>query len=152
MKKEYDFSKGKRGPVLPVDPGKVRVTIRLDKAILEWFRDQVEQAHGGNYQTLINDALRGFIQGQRQPSLEQTLRKVIREELRRASRRRDSPLRALSMSMSRFGPSNRATLAQNHHLAGQPRGNGRGRVLLFLRLWARCPRLRNRETKFLPPA
>jgi DNA-binding HxlR family transcriptional regulator len=38
-----------------------------------------------DYQTLINDALRAFIKGQRQPTLEQTLRKVIREELRRAS-------------------------------------------------------------------
>jgi uncharacterized protein (DUF4415 family) len=85
MKKEYDFSKGKRGPVLPVPPGKERITIRLDKDILEYFRDQVERACGGNYQTLINDALRAFIEGQRQPTLEETLRRIIREELRKAS-------------------------------------------------------------------
>lgn len=89
MKKEYDFSKGKRGPVLPVPPGTKRVTIRLGNDILEYFYeyfyDQVERAGGGNYQTLINDALRAFIEGQRQPTLEQTLRKVIREELHRAS-------------------------------------------------------------------
>jgi uncharacterized protein (DUF4415 family) len=85
MKKEYDFSKGKRGPVLPVPPGTTRVTIRLGNDVLEYFRDQVERAGGGNYQTLINDALRAFIKGQRQPTSEQTLRKVIREELRRAS-------------------------------------------------------------------
>jgi uncharacterized protein (DUF4415 family) len=85
MKKEYDFSKGKRGPVLPVPPGTKRVTIRLDKDILEWFFDQVDQAGGGNYQTMINDALRAFVKGKRQPTLEQTLRKVIREELRKAS-------------------------------------------------------------------
>lgn len=85
MKSEYDFSKGKRGPVLPVDPGKERITIRLDKDILEYFRDQVERANGGNYQTLINSALRAFVEGARQPTLEQTLRKVIREELRKVS-------------------------------------------------------------------
>jgi uncharacterized protein (DUF4415 family) len=84
MKKEYDFSKGKRGPVLPVPPGTKRVTIRLGKDILEYFYDQVDRAGGGNYQTLINEALRVFINGQ-VPSLEQRLRKIIREELRKAS-------------------------------------------------------------------
>ena len=56
---EYDFSKGKRGPVLPPIPGKERITIRLDKDILEFFYDQ---AGGGNYQTMINNALRSFIE------------------------------------------------------------------------------------------
>jgi uncharacterized protein (DUF4415 family) len=83
MKKEYDFSKGRRGPVLKVPPGKTRVTIRLDADILEWFRQQVDDAGGGNYQTLINEALRGFMQ-EKQESLETTLRRVIRDELRRA--------------------------------------------------------------------
>jgi uncharacterized protein (DUF4415 family) len=83
MKKEYDFSKGRRGPVLRVPPGKTRVTIRLDADILEWFRQQVDDAGGGNYQTLINEALRGFMQ-EKQESLETTLRRVIRDELRRA--------------------------------------------------------------------
>jgi uncharacterized protein (DUF4415 family) len=83
MNKEYDFSKGKRGPVLRVPPGKTRVTVRLDKDILEWFRQQVDDAGGGNYQTLINEALRSFM-SQRQESLETTLRRVIRDELRRA--------------------------------------------------------------------
>ena len=83
MKKEYDFSKGKRGPVLKAPPGKARVTIRLDKDVLEWFRQQVDNAGGGNYQTLINEALRSFMR-QRQESLETTLRRVIRDELRRA--------------------------------------------------------------------
>jgi len=83
MKKEYDFSKGRRGPVLRVASGKTRVTIRLDDDILDWFRQQVDDAGGGNYQTLINEALRGFIQ-RRQESLETTLRRVIRDELRRA--------------------------------------------------------------------
>ena len=63
MKKEYDFSQGKRGAVLPVPPGTRRVTIRLEKDILEWFYDQVNRAGGGNYQTMINDALRSFVEG-----------------------------------------------------------------------------------------
>jgi uncharacterized protein (DUF4415 family) len=83
MKKEYDFSKGRRGPVIKAPPGKTRVTIRLDDDVLEWFRQQVDEAGGGNYQTLINGALRGYMD-RRQESLETTLRRVIRDELRRA--------------------------------------------------------------------
>jgi len=83
MKREYDFSKAKRGPIMRVPKGKTRVTIRLDDDILEWFRDQVNAAGGGNYQTLINDALREHIGRSREP-LEATLRRVIREEIRRA--------------------------------------------------------------------
>ena len=83
MKREYDFSKGKRGPVIPVPPGKTRVTIRLDTDILDWFRQQVDDAGGGNYQTLINDTLRIYQQQTREP-LEATLRRVIRDELRKA--------------------------------------------------------------------
>jgi uncharacterized protein (DUF4415 family) len=83
MKKEYDFSKGKRGAVLRVPPEKTRVTIRLDRDILEWFRQQVDDAGGGNYQTLINEALRG-VMNREQESLEATLRRVIRDELSRA--------------------------------------------------------------------
>ena len=83
MKKEYDFSKGRRGAVLRVPPGKTRVTIRLDDDILDWFRLQVDDAGGGNYQTLINEALRSFMR-QKQESLEAILRRVIRDEIRRA--------------------------------------------------------------------
>jgi uncharacterized protein (DUF4415 family) len=82
MRKEYDFSKGKRGAVLPVPAGKTRVTIRLDEDVLEWFRSQVDRAGGGNYQSLINQVLRDFTARSREP-LESTLRRVIREELRR---------------------------------------------------------------------
>lgn len=81
--KEYDFRKGKRGAVLRVPPRKTRVTIRLDDDLLEWFRQRVDDAGGGNHQTLINEALRSFVQ-QKQESLEATLRRVIRDELRRA--------------------------------------------------------------------
>jgi uncharacterized protein (DUF4415 family) len=82
-KNEYDFSRAKRGPVIPVPKGKTRITIRLDNDILEWFRHQVDRAGGGNYQTLINHALRQYIRRIREP-LEATLRRVVREELRRA--------------------------------------------------------------------
>lgn len=82
MKAEYDFSKGKRGAVDPTPSGKTRITIRLDDEILAWFREQVHLAGGGNYQTLINDALREHIRHLREP-LEETLRRVLREELSR---------------------------------------------------------------------
>jgi uncharacterized protein (DUF4415 family) len=82
MKKEYDFTNAKRGAVIPPPPGKTRVTIRLDNAVLDWFRKQVDESGGGNYQTLINDALLEHIARRREP-LESTIRRVIREELRR---------------------------------------------------------------------
>jgi uncharacterized protein (DUF4415 family) len=84
MKREYDFRGGKRGPVVAVPKTKTRITSRLDGDILDWFRDQVERAGGGNYQTLINEALRQYIQRSDEP-IEKTLRRVIREELERAS-------------------------------------------------------------------
>ncbi len=80
MKKEYDFSKAKRGPVVPTPAGKTRITIRLDDDILEWFRQQVHASGGGNYQSLINAALRDYIVDKKEP-LEETLRRVIREEI-----------------------------------------------------------------------
>ena len=80
MRKDYDFSRGKRGPVVPVPTGKTRITIRLDADILQWFRERVNERGGGNYQTLINDALRAYVQ-HHDKLLEETLRRVIREEL-----------------------------------------------------------------------
>ncbi len=82
MKKTYDFSNAKRGAVIATPPGKTRVTIRLENGILDWFRNQVDATGGGNYQTLINDALLEHIARRREP-LESTIRRVIREELRR---------------------------------------------------------------------
>lgn len=78
-----DFSKGKRGAAVKPDSNKVRITIRLDADIVEHFRQIVLDAGGGNYQTLINDALREHLQA-RDGRLEKTLRKVIREELKKA--------------------------------------------------------------------
>ena len=83
MRKDYDFIKRRRGAVLRVPPEKTRVTIRLDNDILDWFRQQVDDAGCGNYQILINEALRAFMR-QKQESLETILRRVIRDELRRA--------------------------------------------------------------------
>jgi uncharacterized protein (DUF4415 family) len=80
MNKEYNFRKGKRGPVIKTPKGKTRITIRIDDDVLEWFRQQVHDAGGGNYQTLINMALREYVSSRRE-SLEETLRHVIREEL-----------------------------------------------------------------------
>jgi uncharacterized protein (DUF4415 family) len=80
MKKQYDFSKGKRGAVLETPPGKTRITIRIDDDVLEWFRALVHEAGGGNYQTLINRARREYMQSKRE-SLEETFRRVLREEL-----------------------------------------------------------------------
>ena len=76
-----DFSKGKRGAVIKPDPSKVRITIRLDANIIEYFKVKVNKAGGGNYQTLINNALQDYIQ-LHDKSFEDTLRKVIREELK----------------------------------------------------------------------
>lgn len=61
MRREYDFSDAERGPVMPVPKGKTRLTIRLDDDVIAWFRGQVDEACGGNYQSLINDALREHI-------------------------------------------------------------------------------------------
>jgi uncharacterized protein (DUF4415 family) len=87
MKDSYDFSKGKRGAVIPTPPGKERITIRLDADILDYFRDQVERAGGGNYQSAINAVLREYLEGKKAaPHIEDIVRRVIREELRKASR------------------------------------------------------------------
>ena len=80
MKKEYNFNKCKRGVIRSAPKGKTRITIRIDDDILEWFRGEVDAAGGGNYQALINQALREYL-NQQQQSLEELLRRVVREEL-----------------------------------------------------------------------
>jgi uncharacterized protein (DUF4415 family) len=81
MKRQYDFSKARRGPVVPATAGKTRVTIRLDNDVIEHFQDIVDRAGGGNYQTLINDALREYIRGAR---LEKVVREAVRQEVKAA--------------------------------------------------------------------
>ena len=80
MRKEYDFSKGRRGAGVRVPPGKTRITIRLDDVILAWFKARTHDAGGGNYQTLINHALRAHVTTKKE-DVEATLRRVLREEL-----------------------------------------------------------------------
>lgn len=80
LKSTYDFSKGKRGAIDPLPAGKERITIRLDADIIDWFRQQVNLRGGGNYQTMINQALREYVAGQQLP-IEGLLRRVLREEL-----------------------------------------------------------------------
>lgn len=81
MKTEYDFSQGRRGAVHP-SPGKTRITIRIDDDVLQWFRDQVISQSGGSYQSMMNDVLRHYVLTQHEP-LEETLRRVLREEMER---------------------------------------------------------------------
>ena len=95
MRREYDFSRGRRGAVVPTPRGKTRITIRLDNEVVDWFRRFVDEAGGGNYQSLINAALLEHIQRQgahEGESLESVLRRVVREELveyrRRPTKRR----------------------------------------------------------------
>jgi len=82
MRREYDFSKGKRGAVVPREGGKTRITIRLDNDVIDWFREQVNKAGGGNYQTMLNNALREYVSERKEP-IAKTLRRVIREELKK---------------------------------------------------------------------
>lgn len=79
--KEYDFEGAQQGAVTTPALGKTRITIRIDTDVLNWFRQQVHDAGGGNYQTLINEALREHMNC-RDETLEKVLRKVIREELK----------------------------------------------------------------------
>ena len=76
--RDIDFSSAKRGPVIPIEAGKTKISIRIDNAVIDYFRGQVEQANSGNYQTLMNDALVAFIQ---QKSVIDAVRQVVREEL-----------------------------------------------------------------------
>ena len=82
MKEIYDFTQGKRGPVVSPE-GKTRITLYVDNAVLEAFRARAS-AHGKGYQTLINEALRQAIQPDTVPLTVEALRKVLREELKAA--------------------------------------------------------------------
>jgi len=79
MKREYNFSKGKRGAVIP-QVGKTRITIYLDDGVLERFKAQ-SQKTGKGYQTLINDALNSFLGLTAKPVTEEIVRRIVREEL-----------------------------------------------------------------------
>ena len=76
--RDIDFSRAKRGAVIKPEPGKTKISIRLDNAVLEYFRSLVDTAGGGNYQTLINEALLEYVH--RRSTLD-IVRQVVREEL-----------------------------------------------------------------------
>jgi uncharacterized protein (DUF4415 family) len=78
--REYDFEQAEQGAVVKPLPGKTRITIRIDSDVLDWFRRRAHEAGGGSYQTLINEALREYVQ-YRDEMFENILRRVIREEL-----------------------------------------------------------------------
>jgi uncharacterized protein (DUF4415 family) len=84
MTKTYDFSVGKRGSIAPPASGQTPISVRLDDEVIDWFRRQVNDAGGGDYQAMINTALREHIRRREGTDLVDTLRQVIREELRAA--------------------------------------------------------------------
>lgn len=84
MKAEYDFSKGKRGALVPTK-GKTRITIYIDDSVLNEFRARAERA-GAGYQTMMNEALKAFLEKNEKPVTAAVLRQIIREELPEASR------------------------------------------------------------------
>lgn len=77
---EIDFAQAEQGAVVKPLSNKTRITIRIDTDTLNWFRQQVHEMGGGHYQTLINEALREYIQHQ-DTLFEDALRRIIREEL-----------------------------------------------------------------------
>jgi len=79
MRPEYDFSMGKRGAVIP-QKGKTRISIFIDNAVLDAFRARAEKV-GIGYQTMINDALRGYLSDTDQPVTEKVLRQILRQEM-----------------------------------------------------------------------
>ncbi len=79
MRAEYDFSKGKRGAIIP-QKGKTRISIFIDDTVLDQFRTRAEKA-GTGYQTMINDALRMHLSETDQPVTEKMLRQVLRQEM-----------------------------------------------------------------------
>jgi uncharacterized protein (DUF4415 family) len=87
MKQRYDFSRGKRGRIAPIEPeprGKTRITIRLDEDLVDHFLKEADASGGAiGYQTLINEALRKHVEG-KAPKFEETLRRIVREEVRAA--------------------------------------------------------------------
>ena len=76
--RDIDFSRARRGPAIRPEPGKTKISIRLDNTVLEYFRAVVDKAGGGNYQTLINEALLEYVH--RRSTLD-IVRQVVREEL-----------------------------------------------------------------------
>jgi len=79
MRPEYDFSKGKRGALIP-QKGKTRISIFIDNTVLAQFRARSLKA-GTGYQTMMNNALRAYLSQAEQPITEKVLRNVLRQEM-----------------------------------------------------------------------
>ena len=99
MRAEYDFSKGKRGAVIP-QKGKTRISIFIDNTILDEFRARAEKA-GTGYQTMMNEALRKYLSATGQPVTEEVLRQVLRQEM--PAYLRDLTTRSTRASRKRAG-------------------------------------------------
>ena len=84
MKPTHDLKKAKHGAVVPIPSGKTKLTIHVDDDVLDWFREKADHAGGGDYETLMNEALRQYIRDAGEP-LEAILRRVVREELNHAN-------------------------------------------------------------------
>jgi uncharacterized protein (DUF4415 family) len=96
--RDIDFSEAKRGAVIKPEPGKTKISIRLDNSVIEAFRSIADEAGGGNYQTLINDALVAYLH---QHTVLEAVRQVVREEMgaaKPAPRRRSKSRRAASQA------------------------------------------------------
>lgn len=81
---DMDFSDAKPVSQVPAlaalqaqQHGKTRVTMRIDNQVLAVFKAKAEMA-GGNYQTMINQALQDYAQGL---TLADVVRQTIRQEL-----------------------------------------------------------------------
>lgn len=100
--RDIDFSQARRGPVVRPEPGKTKISIRLDNTVLDHFRTLVEKAGGGNYQTLINDALIEYVH--RRSTLD-VVRQVVREELAPygGGRRSNTAVRRTGARVTRSG-------------------------------------------------
>ena len=84
MKPTHDLKKAKHGAVVHIPRGKTKLTIHVDDDVLDWFREKADSAGGGDYETLMNEALRQYIRDAGEP-LEAILRRVVREELNHAN-------------------------------------------------------------------
>ena len=100
--RDIDFSRARRGPAVRPEPGKTKISIRLDNTVLEYFRGVVDKAGGGNYQTLINEALLEYVH---RCSTLDVVRQVVREELApyRVGRRSNSTVHRTGARVARSG-------------------------------------------------
>jgi uncharacterized protein (DUF4415 family) len=87
--RDIDFAHAKRGAIVKPEPGKTKISIRLDNTVLRYFRSLVDKAGGGNYQTLINNALLEHVH--RRSTID-VVRQAVREELAPYGARRGSDI------------------------------------------------------------